>query len=190
MMPAMNAPYQPPPYQQAYAPPPMGPLPPPVPMPDNRVIRSVGRCVALLILSWGLWGFAWVYHTTKEVSPRVNRPESPSKRTWMYLVPILNLFVIYWCWRDIEEYTKRARVQTFDLLLWFILTIVISPVAFYSYPMVQSRLNEAHLAATNGQAQNAPMEAIDWIMLAVGWVFFLLWWGFIVLIVVVASSGS
>ena len=163
----MNAP-QPPPYQQAYAP--VGPLPPPVPMPDNRVIRSVGRCIALLVLSCGFWSFAWVYHTTKEVSPRVNRPTSAAG-AWMYAVPILNLVVLYWCWRDIEEYTKRARAQSFDLLLWFLLSILISFVAFYSYPMVQSRLNDAHRSATNGQAQNAPMEPLDWIMIAVGWAF-------------------
>ena len=186
----MNAPQQPPPYQQAYAPPPMGPLPPPVPMPDNRVIRGVGRCIALLILSWGFWGFAWVYHTTKEVSPRVNRPTSPAGRAWMYAVPILNLFVIYWCWRDIEEYTKRSRAQSFDLLLWFLLSILISVVTLYSYPMVQSRLNDAHRSATNGTAQDAPMEAIDWIMIAVGWAFFLLWMAFIVVIVLVAASSS
>jgi hypothetical protein len=189
MMRAMNAPQQPPPYQQAYAPP-MGPLPPPVPMPDNRVIRSVGRCIALLILSWGFWGFAWVYHTTKDVSPRVNRPTSPAARAWMYAVPILNLFVLYWCWRDIEEYTKRSRAQSFDLLLWFLLSILVGFVALYSYPMVQSRLNDAHRAATNGTAENAPMKSIDWIMIAVGWAFMLLWIVFIVLIALVASTSS
>jgi hypothetical protein len=187
---AMNAPHQPPPYHQAYAPPPIGPLPPPVHLPDNRVIRSVGRCVALLILSWGFWGFAWVYHTTKEVSPRVNRPTSPATRALMYAVPILNLFVIYWCWRDIEEYTKRARAQSFDLLLWFLLTVLLSVVAVYSYPMVQSRLNDAHRSATNGAAQDAPMQPLDWIMIAVGWVFFLLWLGFIVVVIIAAAASS
>ena len=187
---AMDAPQQPPPYDAAYGRPPIGSWPPPVPMPDNRVIRSVGRCVALLILSWGFWGFAWVYHTTKEVSPRVNRPTSPAARAWMYAVPILNLFVLYWCWRDIEEYTKRARAQSFDLLLWFLLSILVGFVAFYSYPMVQSRLNDAHRSATNGVAGDAPMEAIDWIMIAVGWAFFLLWIGLIIVIVLVAASSG
>ena len=56
--------------------------------------------------------------------------------------------------------------------------------------MVQSRLNDAHRAATNGTAENAPMQAIDWIMIAVGWAFMLLWIAFIVLIALVASTSS
>ena len=41
---------------------------------DPRVIRSVGRCILLLIVSGGFWGIAWMYHTTKEVSSKVNNP--------------------------------------------------------------------------------------------------------------------
>ena len=47
--------------------------PPPV-FQDPRVIRSVGRCILLLIVSGGFWGIAWMYHTTKEVSSKVNNP--------------------------------------------------------------------------------------------------------------------
>jgi hypothetical protein len=41
---------------------------------ETAVLRGVGRCILLLIVSFGLWGFAWIYHTTKEVSSRVNQP--------------------------------------------------------------------------------------------------------------------
>ena len=48
------------------------------------------------------------------------------------------------------------------------------------------RLNDAHRAATNGRATNAPMQAADWIAIAVGWAFALFW----LLIIIVIAAGS
>ena len=41
--------------------------------------------------------------------------------------------------------------------------------------MVQSRLNDAHRAATNGAATDAPMETIDWVFVGIGLAFLALW---------------
>ena len=164
---------------------------PPPGFQDTRVIRGVGRCVLLLIASFGLWGFAWIYHTTKEVSNKVNNPApSPTFRTWMYVVPIANYVIWYLSWKDIEEYTKRARSESFPSVLFFLLTILLGIPALFTMPIVQSRMNQAHLAATNGQASKAPMQTIDWAFLIVGLVFWALWIAFIVIIIVAAASGS
>ena len=49
------------------------------------------------------------------------------------------------------------------------------------------RLNDAHRAATNGRATNAPMQtSADWIAIAVGWAFALFW----LLIIIVITAGS
>src|SRR5829696_6945002 len=88
---------------------------------DVAVIRGVGRCAALLIFSFGLWAFAWMYHTTKEVSSRVNQPPpSPGLRTFLYVIPIANYVVWFMAWRDIEEYCRRARSQDFPMVLFWI----------------------------------------------------------------------
>jgi hypothetical protein len=153
---------------------------------DLRVIRGVGRCLLLLIVSGGLWAFAWMYHTTKEVSSRVNQPPpSPGLRTFLYLIPIANLVMWFMAWKDIEEYTKRAGSENFPSTLWWILTFFLGIVGVYSYPLAQSRMNDAHRAATNGQATDAPMEAIDWVFVGIGLFFWILW-----IVIIIAAVGS
>jgi hypothetical protein len=159
---------------------------------STAVIRSVGRCILLLIASGGLWSFAWMYHTTKEVSNKVNNPApSPTFRSLMMIVPIANLVMLFLSWKDIEEYCKRARSQDFPMVLFFLLTILLSLPALFTYPIVQSRMNQAHMAATNGQATKAPMQTIDWVMVGIGLAFWALYIIlFIVIIIAAATTGS
>jgi Domain of unknown function (DUF4234) len=163
-----------------------GPFGPPT-TGETAVIRSVGRCILLLIVSFGLWSFAWIYHTTKEVSPRVRQPPpAAGLRTFLYAIPIVNLVMWFFCWQEIEDYCKRARSQDFPLVAFWILTFIFGIVGLYTYPVVQSRLNDAHRVATNGQATDAPMQAADWIAIVVGWAFLALW----ILLIVVAIAAS
>jgi hypothetical protein len=158
---------------------------------ELRVIRGVGRCAVLLIFSFGIWGFAWIYHTTREVSSRVNQPPpSAGLRTFLYAIPIVNYVIWFKSWRDIEDYCHRARSEDFPMVLFWILTFFISIAGVATFPIVQSRLNDAHRAATNGQARDAPMQRADWIALVVGWVFFILWIGLIVLIVSTSDTTT
>lgn len=154
---------------------------------STAVIRSVGKCFLLLLVSFGLWGFAWLYHTTKEVSSKVNNPApNPTTRTLLYIIPIVNLVMIFLAWQDIENYAKAARSESFSTVLWFLLTIFIPFVGLYSYPMIQSRMNQAHMAATNGQATDAPLETLDKILVGIGAAF----WALYILIIVVAIAAS
>ncbi len=154
---------------------------------ETAVLRGVGRCILLLIVSFGLWGFAWMYHTTKEVSARVRQPPpSAGLRTFLYAIPIVNLVMWFFAWQDIEEYCKRTGSRDFPMIAFWILTFFFGIVGLYTYPVVQSRLNDAHRAATQGRATTAPMQAADWIAIGVGWAFALLW--LVVIILVAASS--
>lgn len=155
---------------------------------STAVIRSVGRCILLLVVSFGLWSFAWMYHTTKEVSSKVNQPPpSPALRSVLMLIPIVNYVFMYMAWNDIEKYTQATRSRTFSTVLWFVLTLLIPFVALYSYPMIQSRMNEAHMTATNGQATKAPLETIDKVLVGIGaafWIFYLL-----IIVIVIAANA-
>jgi len=176
------------PPQSAYPPPPGYGAPPPA---DLGVIRSVGRCILLLIVSFGLWGIAWMYHTTKEVSSRVNHPPpSPGLRAFLSIVPIANLVVLFMAWQDIDNYCKRVRSQDFNVILFFLLSIFIPFAAFVTYPMVQSRMNDAHRAATNGAARDARMQAIDWICVGIGIAGFVLFWLFLIVVIIAAGTSS
>ena len=143
---------------------------------ETAVLRGVGRCILLLIVSFGLWSFAWIYHTTKEVSAQVRTPPpSAGLRTFLYAIPIANLVIWFMSWRDVENYCKRAGTKDFPMVLFWILTFIFGIVGLYTYPVVQMRLNDAHRAATNGRATTAPMQTADWVAIAVGWAFLILW---------------
>ena len=164
---------------------------PPPGFESTAVIRSVGRCFLLLLVSGGLWAFAWIYHTTKEVSNKVNNPApSPGFRTVMYVVPIANYVMWFLAWKDIEEYCKRARSEAFPMVLFYVLTLVLALPGIFTFPIVQSRMNQAHRAATNGQATNAPMQTIDWVFVGIGLFFWIAWILFIVVVIIAAGTSS
>jgi len=154
---------------------------------DPAVIRSIGRCVLLLIFSFGLWSFAWVYHTVKEASVHVRQPPpAPGVRAVLMIIPIVNLVMLFFTWQEIDDYCKRAGAQSFNVVLFFVLSIIVPFAAFFTYPIVQSRLNDAHRAATNGAATDARMQVIDWVFLGIGIAFFALY----VLLIIVAVAAN
>ncbi len=135
------------------------------------VIRSVGKCILLTLVSFGLWSFAWIYHTAKEVSPAAGEESSPALRTFGWVIPIVNYFVLWLSWRDVENFLKKNDSRDFPLVVYFILTILIPFVAIFTYISVQGRLNDGWRKATGGQATDAPLEGIDWVFILLGWVF-------------------
>ncbi len=158
------------------------------PDPNTAVLRSLGRCFGLTLISGGLWAFAWIYHQAKEVSPRVGEQASAGGRTFGALIPIVNYFVIYWSWRDIDRYAKQSGTQGIPVVLFLILSIFISPLAIVFYFITQSRLNAAHLAATGGTATKAPMYRADWIAVGLGILGVIL--GFLLAVLLIANSDT
>lgn len=134
------------------------------------VIRSVGRCFLLLLVSFGLWGFAWIYHTADEVSPAADQDASPVWRTIGFAIPIVNLVVLFLSWRDVGNFLKKHGAKDFHVILFFLLTIFIPFAAIFTYIIVQNRLNDGWETATGGQATHAPMQGVDWLFVLVGWV--------------------
>lgn len=151
------------------------------------VLRSPGRCFLYLLASFGFWGFAWVWHTAKEVTPQIKNDDPAVIRTVLTAVPIANYVALYWSWDDIDNYGKRTGVGGFSTVLWLVLTIILGFPALIAYPLAQSRMNAAHLAASNGTAQKAPLYLADKITLAIGaliWVVFIL----VILLAVVLAN--
>src|SRR5690349_24703488 len=100
---------------------------------DPAVIRSVGKCIVLLICSFGLWSFAWMYHTAKEVSAHVRQPPpSPGLRAFLYVIPIVNYVFLFFTWQEISDYCKRAGSQDFNVVLYFVLTIIVPFAALFT----------------------------------------------------------
>jgi hypothetical protein len=139
------------------------------------VIRSIGRCFLSLLVSGGLWGVAWIYHTAREVGEdgRGKEDTSPGLRVVGAFIPIVNWFVLYFSWRDIEKYCKQVGAPDFPLVLYFIGSFI-PIVNIILYVVVQGKMNEAFRVGSGGQAQDAPMYTIDWVTIVLGFVFIVL----------------
>jgi magnesium-transporting ATPase (P-type) len=133
-------------------------------------VRSVGRCILLTIVSFGLWSFAWIYHTADEVSPAAGQDASPPLRTIGWLIPIVNIVVLFLSWRDIDNFLKKHGAKDVPVIVFLLLTIFIPFAAIFTYIIVQNRLNDGWAAASGGQATDAPMTAVDWVFVLAGWV--------------------
>jgi hypothetical protein len=164
-----------------------------------EVIRSLWFCFLMLFGSLGLWGFAWIWHTAKEVTPRL--PVEPGAdtmdaglRTGLFWVPILNWVITYWSWRDTKRFADSAGVKSYSpgwfvagyigfqvigvvpILVWASLFSMIFPI------IVQNKLNESWRRQEPQRAVKAPLMTADWIPLGIGLAF----WSLLVLIIVLS----
>jgi hypothetical protein len=150
------------------------------------VLRSTGRCVLYLFLSFGLWGLAWVWHTSKELSAPMKGEDQSVLRTVLSVIPIANYVVLYWVWDDIDKAARQTGVGSFNTVLWLVLTIILGFPALIAYPLAQARLNAAQTAASNGTATKAPLYTFDKVTIGIG----LALWALVLLIIVIAVAAG
>lgn len=150
------------------------------PMGGPKVIRSIGSCFGWLLLSFGLWGFAWIYNTLTEIGRATGKDTQASLRTVLYIIPIVNIFVLYMTWKDVSEFAKASGEEGFNPILYVILTFI-PIVNIFIFISVQNKLNATWMRTTNGTAQKAGLETLDKVLIGVGVVFWVLYIGIFVL---------
>jgi uncharacterized membrane protein YidH (DUF202 family) len=155
-----------------------------------RGVRSVGRCFLLLLVSFGLWSFAWMWHTTNEVSRQRDPSVSAGLRTFLVAIPIGNWIVTYQAWDDINEYCERYGVPGFNVALYLVLSIVVPFASIFTFISVQNKMNDAHVARLGGNPPRAPMSTADWVTVGIGLGLFVLYVLLIVVIIIAAAGSS
>lgn len=151
-----------------------------------KVLRSIGSCFGWLLLSFGLWGAAWVYNNLNEIGDATQKDTNATLKTVLYFVPIVNLFVLYFVWKDVDEFVEGTGEQGFSVILYTLLTIFIPFAAIFTYISVQNKLNAAWGRATNGTAQKADLGTFGMITVVIGAIF----WVFYIGIIVIAGALS
>lgn len=146
-----------------------------------KVVRSVGSCAGWLILSFGLWGFAWIYNTLTEIGDAMRKDTNATLKTVLFLVPIVNLFVLYFVWKDVDEFVEGTGEQGFSVILYTLLTIFIPFAAIFTYISVQNKLNAAWMRASNGSAQKADLGTLGMVTVVIGVIFWVLYIGIFIL---------
>ena len=193
---ALPPPPDPPPAQPAAAVPPgyAQPVAPPGgagPMVGELAIkRGVGRVIGFTILSPFIYPYYWFFVTRKQLNSELGSTDDAGLYTAGLLVPILNIIIIYWLWRDIDALRRRVGMPEFNVILWLVLSAFVPFAAIVFYPMVVSRLNEYWDVRTQGAAITAPVTSGEKFVVAIGAAF----WALIVLgigaIAIAASASS
>ena len=155
------------------------------------VKRSLGRCWGSAVLSFGLWQFFWFHNYRNLLDGEMGeRRDDALLHTFGLLVPILNYFIIYWLWRDLDILRRRVGLPEFPVGLYLVGAIFLAPVA---YSFANQRLNEYWEVRSQGHATDAPVTTGEKIFIGIGMGLFLLYLAFIVLalaLVVTDSSSS
>jgi hypothetical protein len=132
---------------------------------DVAVKRSVLRVLLLSIISGGLYGLYWFYVTRQAVTAEIKGDDQVGLQTAGLLVPILNVFIIYWLLRDIDILHRKAGLSGFPAL-WFVLgpligafipfvNIFVGIASIVLYGLVIMYLNQYWDKSTGGKATNA-----------------------------------
>jgi len=161
---------------------------PPAPNP-YAVKYGLGRCWGYGALSFGLWTFYWFYVNRRLLDGETGRGRNDATlHSFGLLVPILNYFILYWLWRDIDELRRRYGMPGFSVGGYLVGAIFLAPV-FYS--IVLGKLNEYWDVRTQGLATDAPTTSAEKGILIAGAVLLGLYLLFIIVIIVVAIvAGS
>jgi hypothetical protein len=157
---------------------------------ELAIKRGVGRVIGFSILSFGIYSYYWFYVTRKQLNSELGSTDDAGLYTAGLLVPILNIIITYWLWRDLDALRRRVGLPEFNVILWLVLSMFVPFAALVIYPMVVTRLNEYWDTRTQGAAVTAPVTTGEKIVVGIGaaiWALFIL---IIVIVIAVAASSN
>lgn len=79
----------------------------------KAVKRSVLRVLGLSLITSGLYTFYWFYVTKKQLKEQLNTDDNVGLQTVGLIVPILNAFILYWLYRDINTARSGKSLPAF-----------------------------------------------------------------------------
>ena len=157
---------------------------------ELAIKRGVGRVIGFSILSFGIYTYYWFYVTRKQLNAELGSTDDAGLYTAGLLVPILNIVITYWLWRDLSMLRERVGLPGFNVVLWIVLSAFVPGAALIIYPMIVNRLNEYWDVRTGGAAVTAPVAGGEKVVLGIGLAIWALFALIIVIAIVVAASTS
>jgi hypothetical protein len=152
------------------------------------VKHGLGRAWGFSILSFGGWTGYWLYRQRKLFDGELAQGRDDAVfHTVGLFVPILNYFVIYWLYRDLDELRRRAALPGISAGLYLAGAIFVAPIV---YSIALGKVNELWDVRTQGYAVDAPVTTVEKVLIGIGigiWVLYVL---VIVLAVVLAAAGG
>lgn len=134
---------------------------------------SLGRAWGFSAVSLGGWTVYWLYVTRRLLDGELGRGRDDALfHTLGYLVPVLNIFVIYWLYRDLDELRLRIGLPGVPVAGYVVGGLLIQPIL---YSIALGKVNEYWDVRTQGLATEAPTRGGEKAVLAVGAAIWILW---------------
>ena len=137
------------------------------------VKRGLGRCIGFSVLSFGAFPFFWLYTHRRLLDAEMGRGRGDAGlHTLGLLVPVLNVFITYWLWRDLAAVRVRVGLPEFPVVPYTVGAIFLAPV-FYS--LVLPHMNEYWDVRLQGWAREAPVTTAEKVIVGIGIGLWVLW---------------
>jgi len=137
------------------------------------VKRPLGRVWARTALSFGLYGYAWFHVQRRLFDGELGRGrDDATLHTLGLLVPILNIFIIHWLWRDLNALRLRFGLHEFPEAAYLVGSIFLAPLFF---SLVVNHLNEYWDVRTQGLASDAKLNSFERASLVIGGLLLAVW---------------
>lgn len=93
------------------------------------VKHPLGRSIGYAVLSWGGWCFYWFYANRRLVDGELGQGRDDALlHMFGLLVPVLNVFVTYWLWRDYNLLRLRVGLPEFPVVGYTVGAIFLAPL--------------------------------------------------------------
>lgn len=152
---------------------------------------GLGRAWGYSVLSLGAWPFYWLYVNRRLLDGETARGRDDALlHTLGLLVPVLNGFILYWLYRDIDELRRRAGLVGLPVGAYVAGGILAAPIL---YSIALGRVNEFWDARTLGLATEARTTTAEKAVIAVGasmWVLTTLSVALLVVLLIVGGESS
>jgi hypothetical protein len=134
---------------------------------------DLGRAWGYSLISFGSWTFYWFYVTRRLLDGEIGRGRDDALlHTLGLFVPVLNAFVLYWLYRDLDEVRLRTGLTGLPVAGYVVGGIFAAPIL---YSIALGKVNEYWDRRTQGLAAEAPHSSGEKAIVAVGAAIWLLW---------------
>lgn len=152
---------------------------------------GLGRAWGYSVLSFGAWPFYWFYGNRKLLDGEMALGRDDAMlHTLGLCVPVLNGFILYWLYRDLDELRRRAGLAGLPVGWYVAGGLFVAPIL---YSIALGKVNEFWDVRTQGLATEAPMPGAEKAVIAVGasfWVLSVLWLILFGLLVLLGGMSS
>ena len=155
------------------------------------VKHGLGRAWGYSVLSFGAWTFYWFYVTRRLFDGETARGRDDALlHTLGLYVPVLNIFILYWLFRDLSELRRRVGLAELPVPAYVVGGVFVAPIL---YSIALGKVNEYWDVRTGGLATEAPMTTAEKIVVWLGAGIWILWASLVVLgvvLLIVAGEPS